>query len=79
VAAFEQLNPKVALQFFELPAELALPIRIVAGRGGDSACGHNLSERFQPFQRQPRLREKILEHDWPIIMVVFFTINKPAE
>ena len=52
MTAFEQLDPEVALQFLELATELALPVRVVAGRRGNSARGDNLAKRLQPFQRE---------------------------
>ena len=76
--ALEQLDPEVTLQFLELATELALPVRVVSGRRSNSAGGHDLSKRFQTFQRETGLREEILEHDAAVMVVVFSTINKPA-
>src|SRR6185369_14916915 len=36
MTALEQLDSEVTFQFFELATELALPVRVVAGRRGDS-------------------------------------------
>ena len=74
--AFEQFNPEIAFQFFQLPTELALSIGVVTCRRGDTARSHNLAERLQTLQRETGLGEKVFEHDWAVIMDVFSAINK---
>ena len=49
-ASLQQFDSKAPLQFLELTAVLALPVRIVSSRGSDSAGSDNLAKRFQPFQ-----------------------------
>jgi len=76
LSALEQFNAEITLQFLELPAELALSVRVVTRRGCDAAGGNNLAKRFQPFERKSRLSEQIVEHDWTVILVAFSAINK---
>src|SRR5262249_37838356 len=78
VSALEQFCSEIMFQFFELAAELALPIRIISRGSGDAPSGYNLTERFQSFQRQTGLCEEIFEHDCKVMLVVFCTVNKPA-
>ena len=44
-SAADQLNAEVPLQLLQLPAELALPIRVVPSRGHDAAYGDDFGER----------------------------------
>jgi hypothetical protein len=66
----------VFFQLLELTAVLALTIRIIPRRRSNATGSDNFPEGFESLQGEPRVGEKVLEHDSRVILLVFLTINK---